>query len=146
MTRAHAPRHSPCFIGVQCFDVPAPGVGFTCGDCPYGFNGAGLPSDGITCLEESCTSTNTTDYCEVFPAPYNADLLDTNGDGCVADVNDDQTAGRDEDCVYSVVQPGPETGRRRALDRAAVERRLTLDDQVRKTPSWPRSWAYCSLF
>jgi hypothetical protein len=72
--------------------------------------------------------------------------LDTNGDGCAADLNDDQTAGRDEDCVYSVVQPGPETGHRRALDRAAVERRLALGDQVRKMPSWPRSWANYSLF
>ena len=35
----------PCFSGVACNDVIAPGVGFTCGKCPSGFSG-----DGINCF------------------------------------------------------------------------------------------------
>ncbi|KAK3253170.1 hypothetical protein CYMTET_37562 [Cymbomonas tetramitiformis] len=31
----------PCFPGVACTDVPAPGEGFTCGSCPEGFRGDG---------------------------------------------------------------------------------------------------------
>ena len=30
-----------CFTGVQCYDVPAPGVGITCGPCPIGYLGDG---------------------------------------------------------------------------------------------------------
>ena len=35
---------NPCYAGVTCEDVPAPGVGHTCGACPEGFRG-----DGTTC-------------------------------------------------------------------------------------------------
>ena len=28
-----------CFEGVECFDVPAPGVGAVCGACPQGYAG-----------------------------------------------------------------------------------------------------------
>ena len=31
-----------CFEGVQCTDVPAPGVGAYCGSCPTGYTGNGL--------------------------------------------------------------------------------------------------------
>ena len=33
-----------CYNGVQCYDIPAPGVGRRCGLCPLGYTG-----DGITC-------------------------------------------------------------------------------------------------
>ena len=28
-----------CFEGVECMDVPAPGVGVVCGPCPDGYTG-----------------------------------------------------------------------------------------------------------
>ena len=34
-----------CYHGVQCFDVPAPGVGIRCGPCPNGYTG-----DGQNCI------------------------------------------------------------------------------------------------
>ena len=34
-----------CYSGVQCYDVPAPGVGITCGPCPNGYFG-----DGKDCI------------------------------------------------------------------------------------------------
>ena len=34
-----------CFEGVQCTDVPAPGVGAYCGSCPTGYTG-----DGFKCI------------------------------------------------------------------------------------------------
>ena len=36
-----------CFEGVQCFDVPAPGVGAVCGSCPPGYTGDGLRCFGM---------------------------------------------------------------------------------------------------
>ena len=35
-----------CFSGVECFDVPAPGVGAECGPCATGFTGDGLKCFG----------------------------------------------------------------------------------------------------
>ena len=35
-----------CYTGVQCYDVPAPGVGITCGPCPTGYNGDGSMCNG----------------------------------------------------------------------------------------------------
>ena len=35
-----------CFRGVECLDVPAPGVGAVCGSCPAGFTGDGLKCSG----------------------------------------------------------------------------------------------------
>ena len=40
----------PCFDGVACADVPAPGTGFECGSCPEGFSG-----DGVDCTPVECT-------------------------------------------------------------------------------------------
>ncbi|KAK3250367.1 hypothetical protein CYMTET_40248, partial [Cymbomonas tetramitiformis] len=40
---------SPCFEGVECADVPAPGLGAGCGRCPDGYAG-----DGRTCEPERC--------------------------------------------------------------------------------------------
>ena len=37
-----------CFTGVTCTDVPAPGVGFRCGDCPAGFRGDGIKCEQIS--------------------------------------------------------------------------------------------------
>ena len=37
-----------CFSGVECFDVPAPGVGAVCGPCPAGFTGDGVKCTGNT--------------------------------------------------------------------------------------------------
>ena len=36
-----------CFDGVECMDVPAPGVGATCGPCPPGYSGNGLNCIGM---------------------------------------------------------------------------------------------------
>lgn len=35
-----------CFKGVECLDVPAPGVGAECGACDTGFTGDGLKCSG----------------------------------------------------------------------------------------------------
>ncbi len=36
-----------CFEGVECMDVPAPGVGAVCGNCPPGYTGDSLKCYGI---------------------------------------------------------------------------------------------------
>lgn len=36
-----------CFAGVECMDVPAPGVRATCGPCPPGYTGLGLNCIGM---------------------------------------------------------------------------------------------------
>ena len=40
-----------CFEGVECLDVPAPGVGAMCGACPDGYTG-----DGEKCFGKDLTS------------------------------------------------------------------------------------------
>ena len=35
-----------CFTGIECFDIPAPGVGAMCGPCQTGFTGDGLKCFG----------------------------------------------------------------------------------------------------
>ena len=40
-----------CFEGVECLDVPAPGVGAMCGACPDGYTG-----DGEKCFGKDFTS------------------------------------------------------------------------------------------
>ncbi|KAK3249808.1 hypothetical protein CYMTET_40779, partial [Cymbomonas tetramitiformis] len=42
---------APCFDGVECTDIDAPGVGAVCGECPDGFIG-----DGRTCEIDPCRS------------------------------------------------------------------------------------------
>ena len=43
----------PCFAGVACTDVAAPGVGRSCGSCPTGYSG-----DGATCVDvDACAAT-----------------------------------------------------------------------------------------
>ena len=39
-----------CFEGVECLDVPAPGVGAMCGVCPEGYTG-----DGEKCFGKDLT-------------------------------------------------------------------------------------------
>ncbi|XP_066276376.1 uncharacterized protein [Branchiostoma lanceolatum] len=42
----------PCYMGVNCTDVPAPGVGYTCSACPEGMEG-----DGAKCRDvDECTN------------------------------------------------------------------------------------------
>ena len=43
-----------CFSGVECFDVPAPGVGAVCGPCSTGFTGDGVKCSG----NNSCNCYN----------------------------------------------------------------------------------------
>ena len=40
-----------CFEGVECMDIPAPGVGAECGPCPQGFI-----KDGEKCQGNSSVS------------------------------------------------------------------------------------------
>jgi Leucine-rich repeat (LRR) protein len=40
-------RDDPCFPGVKCHDVPAPGAGFTCDPCPSGYTGNGIECQDI---------------------------------------------------------------------------------------------------
>ncbi|KAK3286035.1 hypothetical protein CYMTET_6381 [Cymbomonas tetramitiformis] len=50
----------PCFEGVGCTDVPAPGVGAVCGECPEGFTG-----NGRTCEVDLCAASPPP--CSVAP-------------------------------------------------------------------------------
>lgn len=43
----------PCYPGVDCIDVNAPGLGFVCGDCPGGMYG-----DGKECFADACFTLN----------------------------------------------------------------------------------------
>ena len=36
-----------CFEGVECLDIPAPGIGAVCGACAVGFTGDGLKCYGL---------------------------------------------------------------------------------------------------
>ncbi|KAK3233868.1 hypothetical protein CYMTET_55843 [Cymbomonas tetramitiformis] len=77
----------PCFPGVDCLDVAAPGVGFVCSDCPSGYWGSGVYCDLDACLQDpapcsplvSCSSTPGGFYsCSACPSG-------TVGDGSVCD-------------------------------------------------------------
>ncbi len=46
---------APCYDGVSCTDVVAPGEGFDCGECPTGMTGDGVACEEINgCLGEPC--------------------------------------------------------------------------------------------
>ena len=47
-----------CFEGVECFDVPAPGVGAVCGSCPSGYTGDGLKCFGMNSIMVFATAMN----------------------------------------------------------------------------------------
>ena len=57
-----------CFEGVECLDVPAPGVGAMCGACPDGYTGDGEKCFGknlctlfgafLTCITSVLPTTN----------------------------------------------------------------------------------------
>lgn len=50
---------APCFPGVACTDVAAPGVGYTCGSCPPDFVG-----DGAECTRVTCATMPFPTQCE----------------------------------------------------------------------------------
>ncbi|KAK3287959.1 hypothetical protein CYMTET_4567 [Cymbomonas tetramitiformis] len=73
---------APCFPGTPCADVAAPGVGFTCGECPTNFWGNGINCELDKCLAESppcsalvtCTSTpGGGATCSACPTGYDGD-------------------------------------------------------------------------
>ncbi len=41
-----------CFEGVECMDVPAPGVGAVCGNCPPGYTGDSLKCYGMIIITQ----------------------------------------------------------------------------------------------
>ena len=41
-----------CFQGVQCYDIPAPGIGAACAPCPVGYTG-----DGEKCAGELASTS-----------------------------------------------------------------------------------------
>ncbi|XP_076810619.1 uncharacterized protein LOC143453252 isoform X4 [Clavelina lepadiformis] len=49
----------PCYDGVECTDVPAPGSGYECGACPSGSTG-----DGIFCSVDACLSNPCEQLCQ----------------------------------------------------------------------------------
>ena len=62
----------PCFPGVQCDDVSAPGIGFLCGLCPSGYEGSGNFGD---CFEIDGCNTNPPPcfagvQCVDLPPPF----------------------------------------------------------------------------
>ncbi|KAK3273407.1 hypothetical protein CYMTET_18347 [Cymbomonas tetramitiformis] len=83
---ASAPN-GPCFPGVQCTDVPAPGLGFACGPCPegyigeYGIGELGCKLDlcplGSACSLDpkvTCTMVTATAFsCGLCPSGYSGD-------------------------------------------------------------------------
>ena len=57
----------PCFGGVSCTDVPAPGTGYTCGACPTGYEGDGETCTDIDgCAGDPCAAGVA---CTDVPAP-----------------------------------------------------------------------------
>ena len=52
-----------CFEGVECMDVPAPGIGVECGVCPLGYTGDGLKCYGITVTDYHADHTH---YYQLF--------------------------------------------------------------------------------
>ncbi|XP_023932116.1 uncharacterized protein LOC106156983 [Lingula anatina] len=59
---------NPCFTGVACVDVAAPGTGFQCGPCPLG-----LVGDGSVCSDEDeCLKTPSpcAQSCSNLPGSY----------------------------------------------------------------------------
>ncbi len=81
----------PCFAGVTCSDVAAPGTGYTCGACPAGYEGDGESCsdingcannpcfDGVTCSDIAAPGTGYT--CGACPTGYEGD-----GESC-SDIN-----------------------------------------------------------
>ncbi|CAK8682434.1 unnamed protein product [Clavelina lepadiformis] len=49
----------PCYDGVECTDVPAPGSGYECGACPSGSTG-----DGVFCSVDVCLSKPCEQLCQ----------------------------------------------------------------------------------
>jgi len=69
---------APCFDGVDCTDVPAPGTGFECDDCPGGYEG-----NGIVCIDvDECLDELQND-CDAHAECFN--VLDGGGYYCECD-------------------------------------------------------------
>ena len=84
---------APCAANVNCFDVPAPSTGYTCGTCPEGFVG-----DGETCEPDLnddcannpclnggvCTDTGVLSYgCDCTGTGYEGDICQNDFDECL---------------------------------------------------------------
>ncbi|KAK3255239.1 hypothetical protein CYMTET_35568, partial [Cymbomonas tetramitiformis] len=78
----------PCFPGVECADVAAPGVGYMCGECSLGMWGDGVNCFPDVCASEpppcdpltSCTNAAGGYLCTECPSGY---TQDTQGDRMV---------------------------------------------------------------
>ncbi|MCP4445180.1 MAG: hypothetical protein GY811_07550 [Myxococcales bacterium] len=93
---------SPCFLGVDCTDVPAPGEGASCSDCPTGFFGNGIICTdidgcdgdpcfpGATCVDNVPPAEGFT--CGTCPTGFEGDGLsctdidECTGDPCFGDI------------------------------------------------------------
>ena len=54
-----------CFEGVECMDIPAPGVGAVCGSCPDGYTGDATKCYGITIISFSMQEINFGNFLKV---------------------------------------------------------------------------------
>ncbi|KAK3278492.1 hypothetical protein CYMTET_13573, partial [Cymbomonas tetramitiformis] len=105
---------SPCFNGVDCTDVPAPGLGAVCGNCPELYVG-----DGRTCELERCAvepppcSTDPPVMCTNIPGGgfvCGSCPLGYTGDG-TACVDVDECESNNGECHYSVTCENTPGGR-----------------------------------
>ncbi|KAK3241648.1 hypothetical protein CYMTET_48606 [Cymbomonas tetramitiformis] len=84
----------PCYPGVTCADVAAPGEGFQCGACPTGLTGDGAECAEDACLRDpppcdplvTCTALQGGAYaCGACPAGYGGDGVEcADVDECAA--------------------------------------------------------------
>ena len=82
----------PCAANVNCFDVPAPGTGYTCGTCPDGFVGDGEtcePDLSDDCIDNPCLNggvcfdTGVLSYiCDCAGTGYDGDTCQNDVDEC----------------------------------------------------------------
>lgn len=66
----------PCFPGVTCEDVPAPGEGFICGECPDGTAG-----DGIECLPVSSVEFGALTFDANLGPYFRGNVFNADADG-----------------------------------------------------------------
>jgi hypothetical protein len=101
----------PCSAGVPCYDVPAPGTGYSCGSCPPGYDDNGVECVEIdACEDHQCANGST---CQDEPPPsttYHC-LCTTGWEGTLCDQDIDGCATNP--CFAGVVctdVPAPGTG------------------------------------
>ncbi|KAK3278897.1 hypothetical protein CYMTET_13197 [Cymbomonas tetramitiformis] len=86
----------PCFEGVECADVAAPGVGYVCSDCPTGYSGNGTACtdidgcssdpcfEGVECADVAAPGVGY--VCSDCPTGYSGNgTACTDIDGCSSD-------------------------------------------------------------